>query len=540
MSRDYSDRFARTVTDYRPPATSRSEAAVVGIAIVALAAGLIWRVDGSTIFTRPLWLDEWMTVLASSHGSPFQVLGDLRSGADGGASLLHLTVWAVYRITGSASPVMLRSVSLLFVLAALWVTYLVLRRRFGVGASLAGVIAAGSQQMVVSQAFQIRFYGLWLLCCALFAWSLSLPRRRSTMIAVTAVLVTTSHWYGVFSLGLMVAAAGCSQLPRWRDGLRLVMPGAAGAVAFAAILPLAAGQRGATTVNSWIPELSMAQVHMIVAAFWVASVPLFGLLGVVFGVARVWREGGRPAVVGHVRATVTEPGVAALTALGFMPVVLVALSVLGQPSMLERYGVPAALAWAPLVAFGMELLGQWSGAFFAVALTGVWLTMFSSEVTGSRINIARDRDLAGQLERASALRLPVVFASIHDLYPQYAGHPDTRRSVRYLDLPDSAVRRIFSAGDPNAGSSKSVRLERDFARVHARRYGFPVLATQADLDTVPRFVLVAAAVTGAGPDTLTALPAAAFPHHRVARMEGRLLLLERASADNRPERNTSR
>jgi hypothetical protein len=394
--------------------------------------------------------------------------------------------------------------------------------------------------MVIIQAFQIRFYGLWLLCCALFAWSLSVQRRRSTMIAITAVLVTTSHWYGVFSLGLMVAAAACSQLPRWRAGVRLVAPSAVAAVAFAAILPLAAGQRGATTVNSWIPEFTIAQLHGIVAAFWVTSVPILGLLGVAFGVGRVWREGGRPAVVGQARATVTEPGVAALIALGFMPLVLVALSLLGQPSMLQRYGLPAALAWAPLVAFGMEMLGQWSGAFFAVALTPAWLAMFSNEATGSRIDAARDRELTAQLQRASAMQLPVVFASIHDMYPQYAGHRDTRLSVRYLDLPDSAVRRIFAAGDPNAGSSKSVRLERDFARVHARRYGFPVLATQADLDTVPRFVLVATSVTGAGSDTLTALPAAAFPHHRVARLEGRLLLLERASSDNRPGRSTSR
>ena len=89
------------------------------------------------------------------------------------------------------------------VLCALFV-YAALRSRFDWWASAAGAIAVISHPIIVRQAFEARFYGPWLFFVALYAWSLTQPRRW--VQAVAAVCVVSIHWFGVISLGLIITA----------------------------------------------------------------------------------------------------------------------------------------------------------------------------------------------------------------------------------------------------------------------------------------------------------------------------------------------
>ena len=111
----------------------------------------------------------------------------------------------------------------------------------------------------------------------------------------------------------------------------------------------------------------------------------------------------------------------------------------------------------------------------------------------------------------------------------------------FLELPDSTLNAAFPRYTPFYQANKGLWLERDFARVQSARWGFPVLAPQASLDTTARFLLLATAVRlPRGVNDVTSLARAAFPRHRVTPVSEDLLLLERDVERSRPARSTSR
>ncbi|HEX7938937.1 MAG TPA: hypothetical protein VF483_08065, partial [Gemmatimonadaceae bacterium] len=137
-------------------------------------------------------------------------------------------------------------------------------------------------------------------------------------------------------------------------------------------------------------------------------------------------------------------------------------------------------------------------------------------------NIAETR---AAFDQATALHLPIVFPSILALYP--IGGPLKDQTVLFLDLPDSTISALVP--QPRlAWMRRNLTVERNIARGHRGVYGFPAIATQAGLDTTPRFLLVA---------TDESLPRlyprvdlfakAVFPRHHVTRLSPTLALLER-------------
>jgi hypothetical protein len=145
------------------------------------------------------------------------------------------------------------------------------------------------------------------------------------------------------------------------------------------------------------------------------------------------------------------------------------------------------------------------------------------------------------LRQAQRLGVPIVFQSQHTMYPLEAATRGRGSSGVYLDLPDSTLDALFPVTSRWYQLNKGIRLERDFARVQARLYGFPKLATQAALDTTARFVLFAPYERlPRGMNDINELGHAVFPHHRAVPLQENLLLLERVSARNPPARSTSR
>jgi hypothetical protein len=525
------------------------EAVLVAIALAALTVLILLLSKGSVLLTRPLWVDEWFTLLVASHASPVDVIGDLRQGADGGASLFHLLVWAMRAPTGSVSPFLLRAMSLVFVWSALLLVYLVLRRRFGRDASIAGMLAVGSHGLVAAHAFEGRFYALWLFCCALCAWSLSRnqqgTRGRAALVAIAAILLCTSHWYGIFSLALMCAAVLASYGSRWRDGVRVCAPAAVGLVALAAVSPLAIGQRNAVTVDTWIPGFSLGQLTGLSSTFWLARVPMIAAAIIVVVVIARWRRDRGASVRAQAGDAAHDAGSVALLSLALMPLVLALLSVAGQPSMLSRYAIPAVLAWGPVVAFAMEVAGRWTARVFAIVLMGFWFVSFTREAGRKRAFALGVEQEAQTIRQAESMGLPVVFQSLHTMYPSVAANRARPSPSVFLELPDSTLDALFPRSSRWYQLNKGIRLERDFARVHADRFGFPTLAPQAALDTTTRFLFMASdARLPRGVNDVTALARAAFPRHQIVRVSENLLLLERSRplprARSRPGRSTSR
>ena len=510
-------------------AASWRELGFVLLALASVTAMFLYLSDGWILFVRPLWTDELHTVLVASRSSPLTIFADLANGADYGPPLTELGTWVLGVLTGGLTNANLRVASMLCVWGALLLLYSTLRRRFDAAPSLAAVAAVASHSLVVAHSFEARFYGPWLLCASYLAWSFTVPagRRRDVNVAVASVLLATVHWYGVVSLGIMCAGAVAACGARWRDALRLLRPALAGLLAFALCVPLAVGQRHALTVNTWVPEFRLSQLESLARIYWASLIPMLALLLFVVA-ALVQTRRGEPGRVVRLAVAIEDPGLVALVALATMPLALAAMSIAGQPSMWPRYAIPAVLAWAPLIALAVSLAGRWpTRAFVAVALATWFVSVTRESQYKSAFAVGVSRQLAA-IQQARALGVPIVFQSMHAMYASASGDWDRRLSTSFLEIPDSTMDAVLPRAGRFESLNKNLRVERDVARVHSRRFGFPRLSSQQSLDSLRRFVLVASDDNmPAGFSGVEGIVVAVFPHHRMARLAPGMLLLER-------------
>ena len=508
------------------------ELGVVALALAALTALMLFLSDGAVLFSRPFWVDEVFTLQVSGQASPLGVLRDLSHGADGGPGLVHLGVWLLQRF-GTPTPVVARALSLVCVLGALVLTYAVLRRRFGSDASIAGALATGSHYLVVGHSYELRFYGPWLLCCVFYAWAIARhqeqrTRRSGVIVGVAAILLCTVHFYGAVTLALMAGGVVASYGRRWRDGLRVIAPSGVAIVALLAVAPIALGIRGAYTVRSWVPEFEPRQLRALVNQFWLSRVLLVVAGALAAGLLIGWRRPFPRSVGAIARGAATDAGVVALASLVVMPLVLAVITLVAQPSMVFRYGITTTLAWAPFVALTMEFLGRWPARVSRFVFAGFWFASYVRMTFEKQV-------FAGDVEEAhAALRIarqdsaPVVFQSIHTIYPVYAQDRALGRSIALLEIPDSVFGRMLRTGTMIERYSRGVVIDRDMARIHRARYGFPALVPKESLDALPRFYLVAPwQHLPLGFRTIERFGQTMFPHHTVRQLDPNLALLER-------------
>jgi hypothetical protein len=256
-----------------------------------------------------------------------------------------------------------------------------------------------------------------------------------------------------------------------------------------AIVPIAVGQKRAYSVATWVPEFELGQVVALGREFWWAGVPV--VLVVAALLAWIMRRGSESAgsPLGVARAVVGDPGIAAITALAAMPLALAVVSVAGQPSMLSRYAIAAALAWAPLAALVIEWLGRLPGRIARLALVWMWLVAYTGEV---RAKMLFANEVAGAREALSQLPADavVVTPSIHTMYPLLADSLGGTSPVRFLMLPDSTLDRLFPIAGAQEVKSRGLRTERDLARIHGARFGFPRAIAPSQADSARVFVLL--------------------------------------------------
>lgn len=509
------------------------ETLFVALGLAGLFTFMLLLSDGEILLTRPLWVDEVWTVLVSGQSSPADVIASLANGADGGSGLVHLIVWALQQVIGIPSPVVLRTLSLICVFTALCLVYAVLRRRFSNDASIAGMLAVGSHYLVITHAFEARFYGPWLLCCVLVAAALSHhqaapSRRRAIMVGVAAVLLCAVHFYGVITLGLMVAAVVASYGRRWREAVRVVAPTGAGIVAFLAIVPLAMSVRNAFPVPTWVPDFELRQLRAIAHQFWIARLLLVIGAALVVGIVLSWRKGATRSVATIARHAAQDAGIVALASLALVPLVLVAVTLLGQPSMLPRYSITTALAWGPFVALTMELLGRWPSRIARVVLVVYWFATFVTVTFEKKVFASDVQETEEAIRLGEAQGAPIVFQSVHAWYPVWARDRTRSESLAFLELSDATFRKLFRPGTLNELYNRGLVLDRGIVRVHSRRFGVPTLVSQATLDTTQRFVFIAAwAHLPVGFRSIERFSRSVFPNHRVRQLDLNSALLER-------------
>ena len=510
---------------------SRREAA---IAIVVLAAWWIGLAvfDGATLLNKRFHLDETCCTLYAVREATNPIdVARLAMRYDVAPPLLHMTLWPVAKLAGT-EPVAMRSVALASVAVATILLYFLLRRRFTVAPSAAGVLAVLSNSLVISHAFELRFYGLWLLlgCALAYAFGADrgrASRRRDVAIALLSAAICALHWFGVTSLALLVAGAVFSSWPRLREGLRLVAPAIAGPIVLALLLPAMLRQfevSGAALF--WVPLLSGAQVMQMAQFFWI-RLPIavgFLLLVAYWLLPRLTRRADpAPRFADALR----DPGIAALLATLLMPVVLIVITLVLEPVMVPRYAIVAALAAAPVVALAFEPLGRVGRSALLVVFALFLVGFADREILAARSADAYfdryESDLREVHRRDPGL--PLVFQSYVTLYA-LDGAAREASIAHTLELDDAA----FDAVYPEMGAEKIRMLRaRRMVQLHQAGYGFPKTIGVAELRGAPRFALFARdeemPSTYRDPIVLGKL---LFPSHAGRRLSEHVTLFERA------------
>lgn len=438
----------------------RSSTVACATALLALMlAGVAW-VRGWILFTWPLWLDEFHTLLLAERGSFVRSMSDLAAGADFNPPLLYVIERLVAAVSGGLTPITLRVTAFITVWLALVFIFVALRRQLPSSAAFLGAFAVWSHYLVVDNAFQGRFYGPWLLFAAMVLWSLDwdshsdVSKRRDAVLGLSSVFVCTIHWFGIISLGL-IAIGASFWVHRTGKSYRRLIPMVAGPVALAACIPFYLGQRTALTVKSWVPPLTAHQIREMIESYFIAGSVVIGIILNV-----VWVVRNR---VRHSRS-VTRMGALPFVSLLLMPLVIVLFSLLVQPAMMPRYAIVASLAWAPIVAFGARPLPPTG----KLALLTV-LFFFSVKSLGARARGVDDFRMTTDQEARVVTPLldsgvVVMVPSRQSLYPLAATTSRDSQLV-YPDFTDSvAEARKFS---------QAMIVERDVARIHQQRYGFP-------------------------------------------------------------------
>ena len=505
------------------PVSSRELGWFLAVFMAAIAA--IVAMGGSVLWLRQPWHDErCCTLYAIDASNPIQVVSNVVHG-DVAPPLLHLIVWSITRVTGTATPV-LRSIPLLAMGVAFLFVYLALRRRFGIVASGAGVLSLATQGLIIEHAFEIRFYAFWVMFCAMYAWSLDIDtglpsRRRDIAVALHSVCICLIHWFGIISLGGMATAVVLAHGGRWRQGLRLVAPSLAGVTTFVVLTPLFVTQaRTAGSLAYW-PPLSLWQLEETALTF--LALPLVVLL-ITFAARRL------PSAKAAPPRALFDPSLAALLGCIVMPVALVLISAVLKPVVWPRYEIVAVLAWAPIVSLSIETLPR----LHRVVGVGALIVIAGLKVRHeAQSKAAFEAVVDAFQEQVLALRptgVPIVF---QDQFLQYPVDGARRREsvTRFLDLPDSTIDVLTEM--PGWQRRLLIR-NRDMARIHEQLFGFPVSETPSQLERSDRFYLFASDdALPVGYKTSLEFGRKLFPRHRAVRLNEYVTLFERAAYGGR-------
>ena len=470
------------------PATARETA--VAAAVTVIAVGLFLVLSDPVLLGRPYWYDELCCTMfaVQDASSPLDLFRYVRR-QDVAPPLLHTMVWLVTRAVGSVDPYVVRSFALACTIAALVVVYHTLRRNFDRSSAAAGALAVASSSVVLQHATEARFYAPWLLFATLFIAMLSLDagrpsRRRDVAIAIVSTLLCTIHWFGVISLGLMAAGAVVAHGRRWREGVRLVAPGAAGVIAFAALTPMMLDQlRAGGEAIRWVPPLKRDQLVAMAHVFVLRGPLVFSVLIIL--VARLLGVD----VLARVRELLRDPSIAAALATLTMPLALIAITVTIDSVMVPRYAMPAALAAAPVAALTVSGTRRWTRvaalAFYAIAL--LLLADRQAQFVEHGTAVANAYRAQYRMLQQSNPNVPLVFQSGMRLY-DVTGPLRKRGTARVLLLPDSVAAGLYP-GDALEELRWQTLRESKGIRNHYRVFGFPEAITLAELDTTTAFIL---------------------------------------------------
>jgi hypothetical protein len=450
-------------------------AGVLGVLVVLSGAQVI--LSGALyLFQRHFWLDEIYTYTIVTDPDYGHSLRALAGGVETHPPSFYLLMRVFTSVAGTSESAF-RCFALLSVLAALLGIYVILRQAFSPFASLAATFLVWCHPLVLSHAFDARFYGPWLAATVWFAYFLARSRAarkcglNTFLLAVSSVLVCTIHYFGIITL-VLVTLFELWFHRRPGERLRGMAAVAAGPVAFLGCVPLLLAQRSSLTVPTWLQNSWAFLLLFMLSTLYPLLLAL--LLTWLYRLFRARSAGFRP---GADLPAVTA--LAGLSGLCLLPVTLILLSYCVQPVMHARYALPTVASAAPAIAFLVSRASR-------RAVIGLCLAFF---LLGT-VRLRQDTLGAEQLDQGTDRLIAAIrthnpngytfFEYPHSLYVVARYAPDLAGRCCYLD---------FELND--IGHVQAVRVfTRDMSRNYARYYDRPGLAPWQEVRQVSRLFLV--------------------------------------------------
>ncbi|MCL4203366.1 MAG: hypothetical protein KJ000_12765 [Pirellulaceae bacterium] len=454
---------------------------LIGIFLVQLAIA-----GGFKSVSRPLWFDEILTQTLVADPNIVHSLAAISDGVDFNPPTLHLLLRGYCALWGETNAATLRSFSLLCTMLTLVAIYFTLACGYRPLVACTATLGMWTGETLVGEAFQARFYSLWSMLIALFCFLLSRSDRsfatkwQFALRAVCSVLICTTHYFGIFSL-VLVVAGDCL----WHRGNRkriysLLWSALPGLVALIACTPFFLGQRAALSLPTWIPPIGLSRVLGVIAMLVPMSALSVCAISLYFSELLMGRN--RPGL-GTMRLISVRPsqrlgiGVSLGTLL-VMPAVLLVFSLLVQPSMIPRYAIVACLAFGPLIAVLLDRCQRLFVIFCLVSFTAIGLGSVAKVTNDAQQSVLEREEILDVV-----LSLPhrtILIEDALDALPLYAATPELRDRLAFLD---------FEIEELPEASSYAV-VNRDVMRRYTRHYPGLQRLTPKDVATIDRLAVL--------------------------------------------------
>lgn len=474
------------------------------IRIVATAACVMVLViiqysaaDAFQLTSRQPWMDEIHTLELVSDPDTGHMLDALADGADFNPPGYYLISRAVVAFADSTEPRILRTFSLLCVVAGLIAIGLSLQRHVRFVVSIAVVAGLLAQTLLVDQSLEARFYAPWF---AALAWlCFCIERERQTVLTIAAscllaIVVCCVHYFGIISLGLVIAGLVVRRPQSYRNPA-VWMPLCCGLLAIGLCYPFYVGQRAALTIATWISAPNIDRIQ----GFFMKLIPTaaFGLA--IFAAVAQWvmtnnsdevqddfqDEDHNDAIIKHpslsqpVLSRPLLPQYAGSLSLLLLPVVLLIFSLTVQPALVPRYSLVFLIGCAPLFAWllanvRLQLLAPVGLCFLVLGII---------RTSGLREQLVQlDQSRIAMLEQLNehAEGMPVAFENRIESFPMVRLAGDESSNWYLVDFDTDSL----------AKPSALRVVQRDVARRFAKWYPKYKTAPLHELRVRERFFVV--------------------------------------------------
>ncbi|MGE3807271.1 MAG: glycosyltransferase family 39 protein [Gemmataceae bacterium] len=421
-------------------------------------------------------LDETFTYRLVTAPDAGQVLHALAEGMETHPPTYYFLLRG-YAWLGGASETSLRLGSLLAVYLGLVGLYLLLREACGRLTAFVGVLAVWVHPLILEYAVVARSYAPLFAASVWFAWLVQRLRPSAgpvlpLLVGIAGVLLCTMHYFGIISLGLIVACDTFFQRERrltWPQLLAL----AAGPLALLASVPLLQSQRAHLSVPTWVGSVSLEGfVDFFAALFlpgYVAGIVLICGFDFVFGPAR--EDPAEPAAE-------RLPRLAGVTGLiGIVPV-LVAYALLVHSVLVPRYALAALAAFGPAVALGTRRCGPLGAILLLAFLFLIGARTLRDQASDFYRKDLQSAELIEKL-RTQTAEEPVFFEFTDVLAVVELYEPKLARRCYLIDVPLEDTEKM-----------RGRRFVLDLARNSARVDGTPKLAAWSDIKSRRRILVL--------------------------------------------------